>query len=127
MLHLFMRGCWYYRDAYGISPIVKMLEQSKDGSQVVAAADAIRALTLNNNTNKDAVREAWALPLLVKLLSSVSRLLQHSLWLQSHSSFHSPTAHRLQDFRSHAIEGATGVGGLCQGRHSVPKLAGPCP
>ena len=50
-----------------------MLEQSKDGSHASAAADAIRALTLNNNNNKDAVREAWALPLLVKLLSSVSR------------------------------------------------------
>ena len=50
-----------------------MLEQSKDGSQASAAADAIRALTLNNNNNKDAVREAWALPLLVKLLSSVRR------------------------------------------------------
>ncbi len=61
-----------YRDAYGIPPIVKMLEQPKDGSQAGAAADAIRALTLNNNSNKDAVREAWAMPLLLRLLSSVS-------------------------------------------------------
>jgi hypothetical protein len=49
-----------------------MLEISKDDGQASAAADAIRALTLNNNSNKEAVREAWALPLLVKLLSSVS-------------------------------------------------------
>ena len=49
-----------------------MLELSKDDGQASAAADAIRALTLNNNSNKEAVREAWALPLLVKLLSSVS-------------------------------------------------------
>lgn len=68
---------WCHRDAYGITPIVKMLELSKDGGQASAATDAIRALTLNNNSNKDAVREAWALPLLVKLLSSVSP----ALWI----------------------------------------------
>ena len=62
------------RDAYGIPPIVKMLELSKDNGQASAATDAIRALCLNNSSNKDAVREAWALPLLVKLLSSVSVL-----------------------------------------------------
>ena len=71
-----------------------MLEQSKDGSQVVAAADAIRALTLNNNSNKDAVREAWALPLLVKLLSSVSRLLHNPVESCSYSSTLSPAAHK---------------------------------
>ncbi len=49
-----------------------MLEPSKEEGQASAAADAIRALCLNNSSNKDAVREAWALPLLVKLLSSVS-------------------------------------------------------
>ena len=49
-----------------------MLEPSKDEGQASAATDAIRALCLNNSSNKDAVREAWALPLLVKLLSSVS-------------------------------------------------------
>ena len=72
--------CWHsplrilhcHRDAYGIPPIVKMMELSKDDGPASAAADAIRALTLNNNSNKEAVREAWALPLLVKLLSSVS-------------------------------------------------------
>ncbi len=89
-----MKRCSCDRDAYGITPIVKMLEQSKDGSQVAAAADAIRALTLNNNSNKDAVREAWALPLLVKLLSSVSRLLHNALYWHSCSSLPSPAAHR---------------------------------
>lgn len=74
-----MESCWCTRDAYGIPPIVKMLEHSRDGSQASAATDAIRALTLNNNSNKDAVREAWALPLLVKLLSSVSHRLQNPL------------------------------------------------
>ena len=102
-----------------------MLEQSKDGSQVAAAADAIRALTLNNNRNKDAVREAWALPLLVKLLSSVSRLLHNALYKHSCSSLPSPAAHRLSECRSHASRGATGIGGLCQASHSVPEL--PCP
>ena len=58
---------------------MKMLEQPKDGSQVSAATDAIRALTLNNNSNKDAVREAWALPLLVKLLSNVSRRIPNAV------------------------------------------------
>ena len=70
-----MVSCWCDRDAYGIAPIVKMLEHSRDSGQASAATDAIRALTLNNNSNKDAVREAWALPLLVKLLSSVSHRL----------------------------------------------------
>lgn len=35
-----------------------------------AAADALRALAMNNEANKTAIREAWAVPLLVKLLSS---------------------------------------------------------
>ena len=77
------RNLCCYRDAYGIPPIVKMLEQSKDGSQAGAAADAIRALTLNNNSNKDAVREAWAMPLLLKLLSSVSHKSHISGWIDS--------------------------------------------
>jgi hypothetical protein len=56
------------RDGYGIDPIVKMLEMSKNMAVTGAAADAIRAVALNNDANKNAVREAWALPLLVKLL-----------------------------------------------------------
>lgn len=56
------------REGYGVAPIVKMLEVSKNVAVTGAAADAIRAIALNNDANKNAVREAWALPLLVKML-----------------------------------------------------------
>ena len=39
-----------------------------------AAADALRALAMSNEANKSAIREAWAVPLLVKLLGSDVRL-----------------------------------------------------
>ncbi len=57
-----------YRDGYGIAPIVKMLEGPKEAPMTSAAADLVRAVALNNDANKIAVREAWAVPQLVKLL-----------------------------------------------------------
>ncbi len=59
-----------YRDGYGIAPIVKILEGPKEAAVTSAAADLVRAVALNNDANKNAVREAWALPQLVKLLGS---------------------------------------------------------
>jgi len=38
-----------------------------------AAADALRALAMSNEANKTAIREAWAVPLLVNLLGSEVR------------------------------------------------------
>lgn len=56
------------RDGYGIAPIVKILEGPKEAAVTSAAADLVRAVALNNDANKNAVREAWAVPQLVKLL-----------------------------------------------------------
>lgn len=49
---------------------MKLLEAMPFDAVTAAAADALRALALNNEANKTAIREAWAVPLLVKLLSS---------------------------------------------------------
>jgi len=58
------------REQYGIPVLVKLLEAMPFDAVTAAAADALRALAMNNEANKTAIREAWAVPLLVKLLSS---------------------------------------------------------
>lgn len=50
--------------------LVKLLEAMPFDGVTAAAADALRALAMNNEANKTAIREAWAVPLLVKLLGS---------------------------------------------------------
>ena len=62
------------RDGYGIAPIVKILEGPKEAAVTSAAADLLRAVALNNDANKNAVREAWAVPQLVKLLGPEASL-----------------------------------------------------
>ena len=56
------------REEFGVAPIVKLLEGQLGPAVTSAAADAVRAIALNNDANKTALREAWALPQLVKLL-----------------------------------------------------------
>ena len=58
------------REQYGIPALVKLLEAMPFDAVTAAAADALRALAMNNEGNKTAIREAWAVPLLVKLLGS---------------------------------------------------------
>ena len=58
------------REQYGIPVLVKLLEAMPFDSVTAAAADALRALAMSNEANKSAIREAWAVPLLVKLLGS---------------------------------------------------------
>ncbi len=50
--------------------LVKLLEAMPFDGVTAAAADALRALAMSNEANKTAIREAWAVPLLVKLLGS---------------------------------------------------------
>jgi hypothetical protein len=57
------------REEYGIAPLVRLLEGHQGPGVTSAALDAVRAVALNNDANKHALREAWALPQLVKLLS----------------------------------------------------------
>jgi hypothetical protein len=56
------------RKVQGVGHIVKLLEMGSHSQVQCAAADALRALCINNDGNKDAVREAWAIPVLVKIL-----------------------------------------------------------
>ena len=58
------------REQYGIPVLVKLLEPVPFDGVTAAAADALRAIAMNNEANKTAIREAWAVPLLVKLLGS---------------------------------------------------------
>ena len=62
--------CAVCREQYAIPVLVKLLEAMPFDGVTAAAADALRALALNNEGNKTAIREAWAVPLLVKLLGS---------------------------------------------------------
>ena len=48
---------------------MKLLEAMPATGVTLAAADAVRAVAMNNNENKTAVRENWGIPLLVKLLT----------------------------------------------------------
>lgn len=59
-----------FREQYGIPVLVKLLEAMPFDGLTAAAADALRALAMSNEANKTAIREAWAVPLLVKLLGS---------------------------------------------------------
>ena len=56
------------REQYGIPVLVKLLEAMPFDAVTAAAADALRALAMNNEANKASIRECWAVPLLVKLL-----------------------------------------------------------
>lgn len=67
----FMRSGTLRRDEYGVAPIVKLLEGHQGPPVTSAALDAVRAMSLNNDANKNALREAWVLPQLVKLLAQV--------------------------------------------------------
>ncbi len=69
IIHLFI--CYHcFREQYGIPVLVKLLEAMPFDGVTAAAADALRALAMSNEANKTAIREAWAVPLLVKLLGS---------------------------------------------------------
>ena len=68
------KACVSRREQYGIPVLVKLLEATPFDAVTAAAADALRALAMNNEGNKSAIREAWAVPLLVKLLGSEVRL-----------------------------------------------------
>ena len=57
-----------------MAPIVRLLEGHVGPTVTSAAADAVRAMALNNDANKASLREAWALPQLVKLLSPEVRV-----------------------------------------------------
>lgn len=50
--------------------MVKLLEATPYTSVTLAAADAVRAVAMNNDGNKNAVRENWGIPLLVRMLSA---------------------------------------------------------
>ena len=54
--------------------LVGHLERRPYDAMTAAASDTLRAICMNNDANKHAVREAWAIPLLVKLLGSDVRL-----------------------------------------------------
>ena len=58
------------RDQYGVALLVKLLEAMPYSSVTLAAADAVRAVAMNNDGNKGAVRENWGIPLLVRMLSA---------------------------------------------------------
>ncbi len=71
---------WYWlatcgRDAYGVPLLVDLLGGARPGAAGLAAAacDALTALAAGNAANKAAVRDAWALPLLVRLLGQPVR------------------------------------------------------
>ena len=67
--------CYYcFREQYGIPVLVKLLEAMPFDGVTAAAADALRALAMSNEANKTAIREAWAVPLLVKLLGAEVRI-----------------------------------------------------
>lgn len=63
------------RDQYGIAPLVKLLEATPYSAITLAAADAVRACAMNSDGNKNAVRENWGIPLLVRMLSAEVRRL----------------------------------------------------
>ena len=63
------------REQYGIPRFVKLLEAMPFDAVTAASADALRALASGNEANKTAIREAWAVPLLVKLLSNEVKFL----------------------------------------------------
>ena len=58
------------RENFGIPLLVHILEERPYDSTTACAADALRAISMNNDENKNRVREAWAIPLLVQLLGS---------------------------------------------------------
>lgn len=59
------------RDAYGVPALVDLLgcARAVEDGLALAACDALTALAAGSAANKAAVREAWALPLLVRLLA----------------------------------------------------------
>ena len=59
------------RDAYGVPLLVDLLgcARAVEDGLALAACDALTALAAGSAANKAAVREAWALPLLVRLLA----------------------------------------------------------
>ena len=62
-----------HREQYAIPRLVKLLEAMPFDTVTAASADALRALASGNEANKTAIREAWAVPLLVKLLGNEVR------------------------------------------------------
>ena len=62
------------RENFGIPLLVHILEERPYDSTTACAADALRAISMNNDENKNRVREAWAIPLLVQLLGSDVRI-----------------------------------------------------
>lgn len=62
-------GTWgTCREQFGIPLLLKQLEGTPFDGLTVAAADAVRAVAMNNDANKNAVRENWGIPLLAKML-----------------------------------------------------------
>ncbi len=75
---LLMQRGWHWkcclcggRDAYGVPLLVDLLTYTRavEDGLAAAACDALTALTAGNPANKAAVRDAWALPLLIRLLA----------------------------------------------------------
>ena len=56
------------REQYAIPVLVKMLEPLPYDALTAAATDALKAIAVSNEANKAAVREAWAFPLLARLM-----------------------------------------------------------
>lgn len=56
------------REQFGIPLLLKQLEGTPFDSLTAAAADAVRSVAMNNDANKNAVRENWGIPLLAKML-----------------------------------------------------------
>ena len=57
-----------HREQYGIAPVIKLLEKRPSAPLCAAVVTLLQAVCINNEANKDAVREAWGIPLLVNLL-----------------------------------------------------------
>ena len=48
--------------------LVKMLEPLPYDALTAAATDALKSIAVSNEANKAAIREAWAFPLLARLM-----------------------------------------------------------
>lgn len=54
----------------GLKPLVRLLEMGAAQGVVMAALDALRAASMNNEDNKAAAASCWLVPQLVKLIGT---------------------------------------------------------
>jgi hypothetical protein len=54
----------------GLKPLVRLLEMASAQGVVMAALDALRAASMNNDDNKAAAASCWLVPQLVKLIGT---------------------------------------------------------